>query len=228
MGLVAIVAIVIFSGCIERGEATPSTLTTPTPKQIEASDGQVTIILDKIERADVMPLDIVEARRVAYRKVPTPIEGCDFVCVYLTIARIENVHLVPPVDYVLVDAEGHEYEPIDYVVQTRIINPENLAEASFEFAEGENFIIFEVPNHEKPAKLSFVYSFKETLEENSAKKSQIEIYFQATSTPTPTPIPSSPTTTKISTPEEKGVHGFEAAFAIAGLLAVVYLVRRRK
>ena len=41
-----------------------------------------------------------------------------------------------------------------------------------------------------------------------------------TSTPTPTP-------TSTSTPEES-VPGFEAEFAIAGLLAVAYLLRRKK
>ncbi|MCW3129669.1 MAG: PGF-CTERM sorting domain-containing protein [Methanophagales archaeon] len=46
--------------------------------------------------------------------------------------------------------------------------------------------------------------------------------------PTPVPIPSpTPTATEIPTPEEKGVPGFEVIFAIAGLLAVAYLLRRR-
>jgi len=38
-------------------------------------------------------------------------------------------------------------------------------------------------------------------------------------TPTPSPTP---------TPEEKGIAGFEAVFAITGLLAVAYLLKRRK
>jgi PGF-CTERM protein len=49
----------------------------------------------------------------------------------------------------------------------------------------------------------------------------------ATTTPLTTPLPyqaNAPTPT--STPEE-GVPGFEAAFAIAGLLAMAYLLRRR-
>jgi len=55
-----------------------------------------------------------------------------------------------------------------------------------------------------------------------------------TPTPTPTPIPipmltSTPTVTptEFPTPEEKGVLGFEAVFAFAGLFAVAYLLRRR-
>ena len=52
--------------------------------------------------------------------------------------------------------------------------------------------------------------------------------------PTPTPTPTSMLTptptvtpTEFPTPEEKGVPGFEAVFAFAGLLAVAYLLRRR-
>lgn len=47
-------------------------------------------------------------------------------------------------------------------------------------------------------------------------------------TPTPVLTPS-PTATvaEIPTPEEKGISGFEVIFAITGLLAVAYLLRRR-
>jgi len=49
-------------------------------------------------------------------------------------------------------------------------------------------------------------------------------------TPTPTPSPTpTPTLTPSPTPTpEEGVPGFEAVFAIAGLLTVAYLLRRRK
>ena len=45
---------------------------------------------------------------------------------------------------------------------------------------------------------------------------------------TPTPITPTPTATEIPTPEEKEVSGFEVIFAIAGLLAVASLLRKRK
>jgi PGF-CTERM protein len=48
-----------------------------------------------------------------------------------------------------------------------------------------------------------------------------------TPTPMPTPSPTA-TVTKIPAPEEKEVPGFEVIFAIMGLLAVAYLLRRRK
>lgn len=59
------------------------------------------------------------------------------------------------------------------------------------------------------------------------------VYAPTASTPplpvTPTPAPS-PTATAMDIPilEEKGIPGFEVLFAIMGLLAVAYLLRRRK
>lgn len=50
--------------------------------------------------------------------------------------------------------------------------------------------------------------------------------FEATPIPTATPTPT-PSPTPTPTPEEKGVPGFEAVFAIAGLLVITYLLRRR-
>jgi len=50
-----------------------------------------------------------------------------------------------------------------------------------------------------------------------------------TPTPTPSPTPSlTPTSTLTPTPKPEGVQGFEALFAILGLLAVAYLLKRRK
>ncbi|MEM0350717.1 MAG: PGF-CTERM sorting domain-containing protein, partial [Archaeoglobaceae archaeon] len=46
-------------------------------------------------------------------------------------------------------------------------------------------------------------------------------------TPTPTPTPTTPKpTTPVTTPSG-GIPGFEAIFAIAGLLAVAYLLNKR-
>ena len=53
-------------------------------------------------------------------------------------------------------------------------------------------------------------------------------YVKSALTPTPTPTPTStPTSTPSPTPEE-GVPGFEAIFAITGLLVVAYLLRGEK
>ena len=54
------------------------------------------------------------------------------------------------------------------------------------------------------------------------------VLVKPTLSPTPTPMLSpTPSPTPTPTPEEKGVPGFEAVFAIAGLLVITYLLRRR-
>jgi parallel beta-helix repeat protein len=140
--------------------------------------------LDKIERADVMPPDIAEELSAGYppRKIPTPTGGCNFVCFYLTIAQIENVHLVNPLGYrdertVLLDVQGHEYESVSAAVRgIRFLDPHDITGPK-EVVEGATgFLVFEVPKHCIPARLSFVYSFKETWEEKYAKRGQIDIY----------------------------------------------------
>jgi len=60
---------------------------------------------------------------------------------------------------------------------------------------------------------------------------QFEVYFAKTK-PTKTPTPKKPTTleekTEVPGEEEKGLPGFEAIFAIAGLMAVAYILRRNR
>jgi len=148
-----------------------------TPGQIEASDGQVTIILDKVERGDVMPPDIVEVLTGGRPsdKVRPPHAGCDLVCIYLTISRIEGVHMLASLRYgkevpMLLDAQGGEYEPFISSVQGISWT------APYEALEGATaFLVFDVPVQEEPSELTFVYSFKETWEDESAKRGQIDI-----------------------------------------------------
>jgi len=159
------------------------TPTPPTPEQIGGSDGRVTITLDKIERGDIVPPDIVEALSVGRPSYepPVPAEGCDFVCIYVTIAHIENVHMVNPLGYgderpVLLDAKSHGYEPVCAVVQgIKYLDLHDIRGPSEAVEGATGFLVFEVPKHERQAKLSFLYSFKETWEEEVAKRGQIDL-----------------------------------------------------
>jgi hypothetical protein len=136
-----------------------------------------------VERVDAIPPDIVEALSSGTTpyKAPTPAKGYDFLCVYLTITRIENVHMVDPLGYgdeeaALSDAEGNEYERI--TAQVRGITPLDPHDirGGFEVVEGATaFWVFEVPKDEKPSKFEFVYAFKETIEEETEKRGQIDI-----------------------------------------------------
>lgn len=167
-------------------EATPTPEVTPTPEPTPTpavwSDGRIGIILDKVERANVLPPDITETpSQLPARQVDTPTEGHDYVCVYLTIARIENVHMDGRLGHgneqpTLRDAEGHRYEVAFWQVSgLEFLDPQHLG-ASSEVVEGGTVIlVFEIPKHEKPANLTFVYSFKETREELSPKRGQVDI-----------------------------------------------------
>lgn len=118
-----------------------------------------------------------------------------------------------------------------------------------ETAEGQNWLLlYEMPEDRVPVRLNFHYYFTDWINE-SLRKGEIEMDLQATSTPTltptlsktstpqvihvpPTPTPITPTptatATEIPTPEEKRVSGFEVIFLIAGILAVAYLLMKRK
>ena len=77
------------------------------------------------------------------------------------------------------------------------------------------------------------YPLMEPFENYFVEEEIIPTPISITPTPTPTSSPTltpTPTLTppEIPTGEEKGIPGFEAVFAIAGLLGVVYIFRRRK
>ena len=166
-------------------EATPTPEVTPTPEPTPTpvvwSDGRIRIMLDKVERTNVLPPDITETpSQLPARQVRTPADGHDYVCVYLTIARIENVHVVGlghgDEESTLRSDEGHEYQAALWNVRgVEFLDPQHLTGA-YELVEGATVIlVFETPKHEKPANLTFVYSFKETREEISPKRGQVDI-----------------------------------------------------
>ena len=160
----------------------PTTTSTPTPTQIEASDGQVTIILEELARANTLPTNILETmlETNSQFKAPQLTEGSEYVCVYLTINSIENIHLTNALGYedektVLLDAESNKYKLLfGHMDGVRFSDPEDIA-GTMEFVEGAaGFLVFEVPKVKEITEIQFVYSFKETWEEESTKRGQID------------------------------------------------------
>ncbi len=113
----------------------------------------------------------------------------------------------------------------------------------------EGCLAFGIPENATSARLKLVYTCWDSLERPTSWKNetqeQIEIDLTTliftpspTLSPTVTPVPHTPTliptpsstatATEIPIPEEKGVQGFEAIFALAGLLAVAYLLGKRR
>ena len=153
----------------------------------------------------------------------------------LTITRIDIGTLLIYGPRFLFDDKGDSYLPL------RAIDEET--------AKGLNWLLlYEMPEDREPLRLNFHYYFTDWINE-SLRKGEIEIYLQETSTltltpalsktsilqvihvpPTPTTITPAPTATatEIPTLEKRVMQGFEAIFVIAGILAVAYLLRKKK
>ena len=160
----------------------PPAAPTPTPTPVVWSDGRIEIILDEVERTQVLPPDVVEfIYTLPPEELPTPAEGHDYVCVYLTIAHIENIHVVDAFGHgdehsTLRDAEGLSYElALGGVRGIEYLDPHDIM-GPYEFVEGATgILVFELPVDKKPASLTFVYSFKETWEQATSKRGQVDI-----------------------------------------------------
>jgi hypothetical protein len=156
----------------------PASQPASTPGQNEVSDERITVVLDKLERADNIPDELVPP---GYKK-GAPSEGCDIVCIYLNIKRIENVYLLDPLRYdkddksFLLDANGHQYEFNFSTFQGATFKDPHDIKSPMKMNEGATVtVVFELPINEKPAKLCMVYSFNDVWETQSAKRGQIDI-----------------------------------------------------
>ncbi len=63
----------------------------------------------------------------------------------------------------LLDAEGHEYEPVRDLFDTYY----NAQDLRFESAEG--FLVFELPRQQEPARLRLVYIYEKVGEEDNQR-----------------------------------------------------------
>lgn len=158
---------------------------TQEPEPVQASDDSVTIILDKIERVGVMPDDIIEALSVGRQyDPPTPAAGCDFFCIYLTITRIDNIHIISVFGYddeetALFSAATQKYKRIVANLQGVIYHDPHNITSSYEVAEDATaFWVYEVPKDENPLRFEFIYSFKIDIEDETENRGQIDIIIE--------------------------------------------------
>lgn len=198
------------------------------------SDGYVELTLNKIYRTDTVPPD--------FERVSSPKVGHDFVVINLTFTLIEGREVVAGGSPVLFDSEGN-----NYTVEKMVAGISGLQFAVKEgkqvvyelISEGaRELLLYPMPKDREPAHLEFSYLYAESWENVSIEEGKIEINLQVTPTLTPTPAltvspvatpTSSPTPTPVVTPTPTppgNVPGFEVIFAIAGLLAIAYLLRR--
>lgn len=151
-------------------------------ENIESSDTDVTIVIDKIERASVMPADIVEdLSTTTHYQPPAPATGHDFFCIYLTVTRIENVHMIDAFGYgeeetALLSTTGQTYKSIAANLKgITFTDPHDITSPS-EITEGATaFWVFEVPEDEDPARFELIYTYKTDIEEETENRGEISI-----------------------------------------------------
>jgi hypothetical protein len=155
------------------------------PEQIQASDDSVTIILENIVRADVIPDDIVEALSVGQPyNPPAPAAGCDFFCIYLTIPRIDDIHMIDAFGYgdeetSLFGVAAQKYERITANIKGITFTDPHDITSSYEIAEGATaFWVFEVPKDENPSRFELIYTYKIDIKEETEDRGQIDMIIE--------------------------------------------------
>jgi hypothetical protein len=151
----------------------PTATVTPTIST-EFSDDWITINLDEVEKTDVLPDDI---------EIPPASEDHTYTVFHLTVTRIESVHLVNALGYggersILRDTSGQEYSvSFGQFKGVRFSDPTNLT-SSQELIEGaQGILVFETPLESEPENLEFIYSYQESLDEESSIRGEILITF---------------------------------------------------
>jgi uncharacterized repeat protein (TIGR02543 family) len=153
-----------------------------------SDDGLISVVLDKLERADFFPSNFQDTSFLTAQHVPidetlnsiqwsarprSPKAGYDYVIIHLTLASVKVRHM----GYLFVgqgddweanysqviDSEGDEHQEIGYRASgVRFGNTSHLTE-SYEFIEGTTVVlVFEVPKRTTPITLEFVYPFCES------------------------------------------------------------------
>jgi hypothetical protein len=179
LATVLVIGVSLLSAC---GGVSGSESGSENLENIEASDTNVTIVIDKIERASVMPADIVEdLSTTTHYQPPAPAAGHDFFCVYLTVTRIENVHMIDAFGYgeeetALLSAAGQAYKSIATNLKgIAFTDPHDITSPS-EITEGATaFWVFEVPENEDPARFELIYTYKTDIEEETENRGEINI-----------------------------------------------------
>jgi len=151
--------------------------TGPTQEDIIFEDGHIGIKLDKIEKADSYPSEL----KVPGQRYPSPREGYAYVVVYFTIEFIRDIHVVSfggrdEEKSVLHNGNGKQYGLFTWNARGwEFLDPGSLASPSRLVEGATGILIFEIPAQENLAKLSFVYYFKESWDDEQRQKGEFNI-----------------------------------------------------
>ena len=168
--VVALISLLFFSGL---------SLADKNREQIVESEN-LSLRCDKVEKTDSYSKDIIEKyfSWPSSTKPPVPSQGNTFIFIYLTITRIDNIHLVGTGSRndktsVLFDEQGREHKRSDeFIVGIKYKDNKDIT-SPYELVEGSEItLVFQAPKNTRPTGLKFVYYFKKKWQD---PKKQAEI-----------------------------------------------------
>ena len=153
----------------------PATDVPPTPvptEQIDWFDGRIGLSLDAVEETRTLPAEY---------EIADASEGHTYLSIYVSVTRVEGVHLVNAMGYeregpIVHGADGQSYEIA--FIQFKGIKFADLTNltGSAEFVPGaEGILAFEIPEGTEITELVFVYAYKESLGDKSPIRSEMVI-----------------------------------------------------
>ncbi len=147
-------------------------------QELVGEDERITIKVDSVIITDEWPSEM----RQAGAQHPPPKEDYDFVIVYFTLEKINNIHVT---GYggrgdemsILHDTKGEQFNIYNWTTKgVRFIDPDKGLSSPSELVEGgKSIMMFEFPEKEQPSEFSLIYYFKESWEEEKSQSSKINI-----------------------------------------------------
>lgn len=163
----------------------PPTLTNTPSAPDDLFDGRLGISVSEIEFTKTLPDEY---------KLPNAGDRDTYVSIHIAVTRIVGTHITNLVGFekeksILHDDKGQNYTLVYGTFKgIRFSDPTNIT-SSYEFIKGaEGVLVFEIPEDQKPATLDLIYTYQESLDDDSAKKrGEITITFGDTHT-SPSPL----------------------------------------
>ena len=139
-------------------------------------DKRISIRIDKIERSDSYP----KAFRMPGYKYGPPKKGHDYLTIYFTVVRIENVYLgMPdpsaPTNPILIDSKGHKYK-LANMQYKGVEYPDGFTGKKYKIVEGAaGIFMFVFPKEGRLGTLKFFYPYWKSWESKVVEYGLIEI-----------------------------------------------------
>lgn len=134
------------------------------------TDGKVTLVVESIERGSELSARVKQGMGPSSGVPRAPSLGNEYLTVVLIFKKINSVHVTSPGSPILYDTEGRKYAHWNSVV-AGVQYLRDSFDSPYWIVEGATALsIFQVPKACVPARLTFVYGFKEGWDQKSEEK----------------------------------------------------------